>query len=92
MKVTLISTSTYPSDQGIRTISAVLKKEGHEVKYYIKSPEFKDSANGFVDKVEDWEKEFELINSKEQSTNAKIVKNFINNSFLIVLSAVYYMF
>ena len=32
MKVTLISTSTYPSDQGIRTISSVLKKEKHKVK------------------------------------------------------------
>jgi radical SAM superfamily enzyme YgiQ (UPF0313 family) len=32
MKITLISTSTYPSDQGIRTLSGVLKKEGHEVK------------------------------------------------------------
>ncbi|MBU0760101.1 MAG: B12-binding domain-containing radical SAM protein [Nanoarchaeota archaeon] len=31
MKITLISTATYPSDQGIRTISAVLKKEGHDV-------------------------------------------------------------
>jgi len=32
MKITLISTSTFPSDQGVRTISAVLKKAGHEVK------------------------------------------------------------
>src|SRR3989339_883566 len=32
MKITLISTSTFPSDQGIRTISAVLKIESHEVK------------------------------------------------------------
>ncbi len=31
MKITLISTSTFPSDQGIRTISAVLKKAGHKV-------------------------------------------------------------
>ncbi|MAG78966.1 hypothetical protein CMI40_01170 [Candidatus Pacearchaeota archaeon] len=31
MKITLISTSTYPSDQGIRTISAVLKRKGHIV-------------------------------------------------------------
>lgn len=31
MKATLISTSTYPSDQGIRTISGVLKNAGHEV-------------------------------------------------------------
>jgi len=32
MNITLISTSTYPSDQGIRTISSVLKKQGHEVR------------------------------------------------------------
>ena len=32
MKITLISTATFPSDQGIRTISSVLKKAGHEVK------------------------------------------------------------
>jgi anaerobic magnesium-protoporphyrin IX monomethyl ester cyclase len=32
MKITLISTSTFPSDQGIRTISAVLKKAGYDVK------------------------------------------------------------
>jgi len=32
MKITLISTATFPSDQGIRTISSILKKEGHEVK------------------------------------------------------------
>jgi anaerobic magnesium-protoporphyrin IX monomethyl ester cyclase len=32
MKITLISTATFPSDQGIRTISSVLKKQGHEIK------------------------------------------------------------
>jgi len=32
MKITLISTATYPSDQGIRTISSVLKNAGHEVR------------------------------------------------------------
>ena len=32
MKITLISTATFPSDQGIRTISSLLKKAGHEVK------------------------------------------------------------
>ncbi len=31
MKITLISAATYPSDQGIRTISAVLKKAGYKV-------------------------------------------------------------
>ena len=32
MKITLISTATFPSDQGIRTISSILKREGYEVK------------------------------------------------------------
>jgi anaerobic magnesium-protoporphyrin IX monomethyl ester cyclase len=32
MKIILISTATFPSDQGIRTISSVLKKAGHNVK------------------------------------------------------------
>jgi len=32
MKIILISTATFPSDQGVRTISAVLKKAGHTVK------------------------------------------------------------
>ena len=32
MKITLISTTTFPSDQGIRTISSILKKQGYEVK------------------------------------------------------------
>ena len=32
MKIVLISTATFPSDQGIRTISSVLKKAGHKVK------------------------------------------------------------
>src|SRR3989344_436306 len=31
-KITLISTCTYPSDQGIRTLSSVLKKAGYDVK------------------------------------------------------------
>jgi len=32
MKIVFISTSTYPSDQGLRTVSSCLKKEGYEVK------------------------------------------------------------
>ncbi len=32
MKIILISTATFPSDQGIRTISSVLKEQGHKVK------------------------------------------------------------
>ena len=32
MKITLISTSTYPADQGLRTLSACLKRAKHDVK------------------------------------------------------------
>ena len=32
-------------------------KEGHEAKYYIKNEENQDIADGFVSKVDDWEKE-----------------------------------
>ena len=32
MKITLISTACFPSDQGIRNISSALKKAGHEVR------------------------------------------------------------
>ncbi|MBI2107388.1 B12-binding domain-containing radical SAM protein [Candidatus Woesearchaeota archaeon] len=32
MKITLISTSTFPADQGLRTLSSCLKREGHNVK------------------------------------------------------------
>ncbi len=32
MNITLISTATFPSDQGIRTISSVLKQQGHNVR------------------------------------------------------------
>lgn len=32
-------------------------KEGHQVKYYIKSPEEKEVSDGFVEKVDDWKSE-----------------------------------
>jgi len=34
-----------------------IKKEGHNVKFYTQNPEDKEVADGFVDKVDDWEKE-----------------------------------
>ncbi|RME54718.1 radical SAM protein [Candidatus Woesearchaeota archaeon] len=40
MKVVLISTSTYPSDQGLRTVSSCLKRAGHNVKMiFLPAPE-----------------------------------------------------
>jgi len=36
-----------------------IQKEGHNVKYYIRNPEDKEVADGFVPKVEDWKTEVE---------------------------------
>jgi anaerobic magnesium-protoporphyrin IX monomethyl ester cyclase len=60
MKITLISAATYPSDQGIRTISSVLKKEGHEVNMI------------FMPLSENYSKNYSI---KELSQLLKICKN-----------------
>jgi phosphoribosylamine--glycine ligase len=36
-----------------------IKKEGHEVKYYIHEKSEKDVCDGFVDKCDDWQKEID---------------------------------
>ncbi|MBU2562569.1 MAG: phosphoribosylamine--glycine ligase [Nanoarchaeota archaeon] len=41
----------------IGDIAWQVKKEGHNVKYYIKNPEEKEITNGFVEKVDDWKLE-----------------------------------
>jgi len=41
----------------ISDVAWQVTKEGHEAKYYIKNPEDKDSADGLVPKVDDWESE-----------------------------------
>lgn len=43
----------------ISDIAWQIKKEGHEVKYFIENPEEKDIADGFVDKSEDWENDLD---------------------------------
>lgn len=50
MKVTLISTNTYPGDQGLRTLSACLKREGHNVKM-IFLPLSEDYSKLYSDEV-----------------------------------------
>ncbi|MBN2407802.1 MAG: phosphoribosylamine--glycine ligase [Elusimicrobia bacterium] len=44
-------------DALITDIAWQVAKEGHPVKYYIGQKEYKDVGDGFVDKVNDWEKE-----------------------------------
>src|SRR3989344_2839125 len=46
-------------DALISDIAWQVTKEGHEAKYYIKEKEYRDSADGLVEKTDDWEKEVE---------------------------------
>ena len=41
----------------ISDIAWQVAKEGHEVKYFIADPKERDVADGFVPKVDDWERE-----------------------------------
>jgi anaerobic magnesium-protoporphyrin IX monomethyl ester cyclase len=69
MKITLISTSTFPSDQGIRTISGVLKKEGHDVKIV------------FMTLSEDYSKNYSLSELKQLLKMCRDSKLIGINSF-----------
>ncbi len=46
-------------DALISDIAWQTAKEGHQVKYYIQDKDYKDSADGFVEKTEDWKKEID---------------------------------
>ena len=69
MQITLISTATFPSDQGIRTISSVLKKAGHEVKIF------------FLAYSEDYKKFYPkfILNPEKYFLRNKMYKKFFNN-------------
>jgi len=80
MKVTLISTSTFPADQGLRTLSACLKREGHEVKMiFLALPErdyseiYKDSVLKQVDKFVEGSGLIGITAMSSTSTRAKQV-------------------
>jgi len=44
-------------DNLIADIAWRIKKEGHEVKYYVKNPDDKEVGSGFIEMIDDWEKE-----------------------------------
>jgi len=44
-------------DALISDVAWQVTKEGHEVKYYIRNPADKDSADGLVNKIDSWENE-----------------------------------
>ncbi|MEK6913952.1 MAG: radical SAM protein [Nanoarchaeota archaeon] len=74
MKITLISTATYPSDQGIRTISAVLKKAGHDVKLVFMALSENYSRNYSLSELEQLRflcKDSQLIGISSYASTAK---------------------
>ncbi|MFZ5955048.1 MAG: B12-binding domain-containing radical SAM protein [Nanoarchaeota archaeon] len=74
MKITLISTSTYPSDQGIRTISSVLKKAGYDVKiiFMTLSENYsRNYTNEELKQLENFCKQSELIGINSFASTSK---------------------
>lgn len=78
MKVALISTSTYPSDQGIRHVFSMLKSHGHKVKVFF-MPEDENYAKRYSDQVLDQLfgmcKDFDVIGiSSYASTSVRAIQ------------------
>jgi len=61
MKITLISTSTFPNDQGLRTLSACLERDGHEI-LMIFLPLVEDYTRRYT------EKELKQVEEKAQGS------------------------
>ena len=64
MRVTLLSTSTFPSDQGLRTLSACLERDGHRV-LMIFLPLAEDYSRKYSEK--------ELKQIEEKAENSELV-------------------
>ncbi|MFH1331849.1 MAG: radical SAM protein [archaeon] len=78
MKVALLSTSTYPSDQGIRHVSSMLKSHGHEVKVFF-LPEAENYSKRYSKKVlaqlYDMCRDFDIIGiSSYASTSVRAIR------------------
>jgi len=78
MKITLISTSTFPADQGLRTLSACLKREGHKVNI-IFLPYSEDYSHVYpkevLDQIKDISKDSGLIGLNAMaSTSARAIQ------------------
>jgi radical SAM superfamily enzyme YgiQ (UPF0313 family) len=79
--ITLISTATYPSDQGIRTISAVLKKAGHNVKLIFMALSENYSKNYSLKELEQLKnlcQDSQLIGISSYASTAKRATRIIN--------------
>ncbi|MBU1246028.1 MAG: radical SAM protein [Nanoarchaeota archaeon] len=81
MKVVLISTSTYPADQGIRSVSSFLKKAGHNVKivFMTESENYKVMySKKALNQLKNICKNAELIGINAYASTAKRAVQIIN--------------
>ena len=92
MKISLISTSTFPADQALRTLSACLKREGHEVRMiFLTLPEkdysltYKSSVISQVDKLVEGSKLIGITAMSSTSTRAKqLIKHYQRKNIPVV--------
>ena len=92
MKISLLSTSTFPADQGLRTLSACLKREGHDVKMiFLTLPEndyssvYKKSVLDQLDKVVEGSGLIGITAMSSTSTRAKqLIEHYQNKKIPVV--------
>ncbi|MBI2508142.1 B12-binding domain-containing radical SAM protein [Candidatus Woesearchaeota archaeon] len=92
MKISLLSTSTFPADQGLRTLSACLKRAGHEVKMiFLTLPEkdysltYKKSVLNQLDKAVEGSGLIGITAMSSTSTRAKqLIEHYQNRKIPVV--------
>ena len=81
MKIGLISTSTFPADQGLRTLSACLKREGHKVKMFFLPMEedyTKVYSKNVLEQLKRETKDFGLIGITAMASTRRRAKQLID--------------
>ncbi|MDO8626847.1 MAG: phosphoribosylamine--glycine ligase, partial [Candidatus Diapherotrites archaeon] len=77
----------YSSDASCVDIAWHVKKEGNNVKMYVKDVDYNDTGLGFVDKVDDWEKELDwadIIVFDDSIGQGKLAKSLRDKGKLVV--------
>lgn len=83
MKIALISTSTFPADQGLRTLSACLKREGHDIKLiFLTLPESDYSEvykENVIKQLDEITKDCKLVGITAMSSTSTRAKQVIEH-------------
>ena len=91
MNITLISTNTFPSEQGLRTISACLKQAGHKVKiiFLTLSENYKKIySKEILEQLKQHTKDTQLVGLSSMGSTAnrasQIINLFQNNNVPVI--------